>query len=420
MRLIIRDDADAASAYVASYIVDRIKHFNPTPAHPFVLGLPTGSSPLGVYKILVQKYKAGEISFENVITFNMDEYVGIPRDHPESYHSFMWKHLFSHVNIHPNNVNILNGNAQNLEAECVAYEAKIKAVGGIDLFLAGIGEDGHIAFNEPGSSLASRTRVKTLAYDTILANSRFFDNDVEKVPKLALTVGVQTVLEAREVVAIILGAKKALALQRCIEQGVNHMWTLSSLQLHPHPMIVVDEDATLELQVKTVKYFKSIEKVAREQGFEQILPSRIRTGPGPVPVTVVEEVETPTILHPQPTTSRLLRASPATEYPIRSTSPDIELVFESMASRTKSPTEQQLRAVTPDLVTDRMATRIPEPALAGRLTPTPEQQQQLSRSVTPDLIPDRMASRIPEPALARRLTPNPEQQMMPRLNIVGA
>ncbi|KAL0782288.1 hypothetical protein CaCOL14_000193 [Colletotrichum acutatum] len=253
MRLIIRDDAEAASAYVANYVVDRIKHFNPTPAHPFVLGLPTGSSPLGVYKILVQKYKAGEISFENVITFNMDEYVGIPRDHPESYHSFMWKHLFSHVNIHPQNVNILNGQNPNLEAECVAYESKIKAVGGIDLFLAGIGEDGHIAFNEPGSSLASRTRVKTLAYDTILANSRFFGNDVDQVPRLALTVGVQTVLEAREVVAIILGAKKALALQRCIEQGVNHMWTLSSLQLHPHPMIVVDEDATLELQVKTVK-----------------------------------------------------------------------------------------------------------------------------------------------------------------------
>ncbi|KAG7047463.1 glucosamine-6-phosphate deaminase [Colletotrichum scovillei] len=377
MRLIIRDDAEAASAYVANYVVDRIKHFNPTPAHPFVLGLPTGSSPLGVYKILVQKYKAGEISFENVITFNMDEYVGIPRDHPESYHSFMWKHLFSHVNIHPQNVNILNGQNPNLEAECVAYESKIKAVGGIDLFLAGIGEDGHIAFNEPGSSLASRTRVKTLAYDTILANSRFFGNDVDQVPRLALTVGVQTVLEAREVVAIILGAKKALALQRCIEQGVNHMWTLSSLQLHPHPMIVVDEDATLELQVKTVKYFKSIEKVAREQGFEQILPSKIRTGPSPppIPITRIDEVDTPTILHPQPTTSRLLRASPATEYPVRSrsTSPDIELVFESMASRTKTPSEQQLRAVTPDLVTDRMAERIPgvPAAVTGRLTPNP-------------------------------------------------
>lgn len=165
----------------------------------------------------------------------------------------MWKHFFQHINIPPSNVHILNGNAPNLEAECVAYEAKIKRAGGIDLFLAGIGEDGHIAFNEPGSSLASRTRVKTLAYDTILANSRFFGNDLDKVPKMALTVGVQTVLEAREVVAIILGARKALALQRCIEQGVNHMWTLSSLQLHPHPMIVCDEDATLELQVKTVK-----------------------------------------------------------------------------------------------------------------------------------------------------------------------
>lgn len=165
----------------------------------------------------------------------------------------MWKNFFQHINIHPSNVNILNGNASSLEAECVEYEAKIKRVGGIDLFLAGIGEDGHIAFNEPGSSLASRTRVKTLAYDTIVANSRFFDNDLDKVPKMALTVGVQTVLEAREVVAIILGPRKALALQRCIEQGVNHMWTLSSLQLHPHPMIVCDEDATLELQVKTVK-----------------------------------------------------------------------------------------------------------------------------------------------------------------------
>ncbi|KAH9907337.1 glucosamine-6-phosphate isomerase [Xylariomycetidae sp. FL2044] len=353
MRLIIRDDSETASSYVANYIIDRIKHFSPTPSHPFVLGLPTGSSPLGVYKILVEKYKAGEISFENVVTFNMDEYVGIPRDHPESYHSFMWKNFFSHVNVKPNNVHILNGNAPNLEAECVEYEAQIKRAGGIDLFLGGIGEDGHIAFNEPGSSLASRTRVKTLAYDTILANSRFFDNDIEKVPKMALTVGVQTVLEAREVVVIILGARKALALQKCIEQGVNHMWTLSGLQLHPHPMIVCDEDATLELQVKTVKYFKSIELVARQQGFEQILPSSIRTGPQPaqIPKTVIiDEVQSPTILAPQPMTSRLLRAtSPANEYPVRS--------------------------VSPDLIPDRMADRVGVPEIARRLTPQPEQQR---------------------------------------------
>lgn len=165
----------------------------------------------------------------------------------------MWRHFFSHVNVRPENVHILNGNAPDLEVECANYEAAITAAGGINLFLAGIGADGHIAFNEPGSSLSSRTRVKTLAYDTILDNSRFFDNDISQVPKMALTVGVQTVLDAKEVVAIALGARKAVALQKCIEGGVNHMWTLSALQLHRHSMIVVDEDATQELQVKTVK-----------------------------------------------------------------------------------------------------------------------------------------------------------------------
>ncbi|KAK1755681.1 glucosamine-6-phosphate isomerase 1 [Echria macrotheca] len=277
MRLIIRDDAEAASAYAANYIVQRIKEFAPIPSNPFVLGLPTGSSPLGIYRILVDKFKAGEVSFENVVTFNMDEYMGIPRDHPQSYHTFMWHHLFRHININPQNVHILNGNAPDAEAECLAYESAILAAGGIDLFLAGIGEDGHIAFNEPGSSLASRTRPKTLAYDTVLANSRFFDSDIDKVPRMALTVGVQTVMDAREVVAIVLGARKAPALQKCVEGGVNHMWTLSALQLHPHAMIVCDDDAVLELQVKTVKYFKSIEQVARSQGFEQSLPSKLRT-----------------------------------------------------------------------------------------------------------------------------------------------
>ena len=370
MRLIIRDDEERASRYVANYIVERINHFQPTAAHPFVLGLPTGSSPMGVYRTLVEKYKAGEVSFENVVTFNMDEYIGIPRDHPESYHTFMWQHFFSHVNVNPANVHILDGNAPNLEAECVEYEAAIRRAGGIDLFLAGIGEDGHIAFNEPGSSLASRTRVKTLAYDTILANSRFFGNDLDRVPKMALTVGVQTVLEAREVVVIILGARKALALQRCIEQGVNHMWTLSSLQLHPHSMIVCDEDATLELQVKTVKYFKSIEQVARAQGFEQILPSKIRTGTVPIgPKAVVVDPPTsptaPTVMAPQPTTSRLLHhLTPAAEYPVRS--------------------------VSPDLIPDRMASRIGGEvgaALTRRLTPSPEQQQQRQKQQAKDSKP---------------------------------
>ena len=199
----------------------------------------------------------------------------------------MYKHFFSHVDVKPANINILNGNAPDLSAECAAYEERILKAGGIELFLGGVGPDGHIAFNEPGSSLASRTRVKTLAEDTIRANSRFFDNDISQVPRMALTVGVQTVLDAREVVIIVTGPHKALALQKCIEGGVNHMYTLSALQLHAQSMVVVDEDATLELQVKTVKvsrgigtnlkyvltdtqYFKSIEQIAKEEGAAQI------------------------------------------------------------------------------------------------------------------------------------------------------
>ncbi|KAG1468711.1 hypothetical protein G6F56_003677 [Rhizopus delemar] len=251
MRLIVREDYEEVTSYVANYVKERINQFNPSEQRPFVLGLPTGSSPVGVYKKLVEMHKTGDISFQHVVTFNMDEYVGIPRDHPESYHSFMWKHFFMHVDINPDNVHILNGNAPDLDEECKAFEMTIAQMGGVELFLGGIGPDGHIAFNEPGSSLTSRTRVKTLAYETIIANARFFDGDVSQVPKLALTVGVATVMDARE----------AIALANCIEGGVNHMWTVSAIQMHPKGMIVCDEDATLELHMKTVKYFKSIEHV---------------------------------------------------------------------------------------------------------------------------------------------------------------
>jgi len=260
MRLIIQKDYDAMSKWTAHYIVKRILDFKPTKNKPFVLGLPTGSSPIGTYKEMIKLHKEGKISFKNVITFNMDEYVKIPEDHPESYHSFMAKNFFDHIDIPKNQINILNGNAKDLEKECADYEKRIKEAGGIELFLGGIGPDGHIAFNEPGSSLKSRTRIKTLTYDTILANSRFFDNDINKVPKQALTVGVGTVMDAREVILVVNGYKKAIALQKCVEEGVNHIWTASALQLHPHSMIVCDEEATAELKVKTVNYFKDIEK----------------------------------------------------------------------------------------------------------------------------------------------------------------
>ncbi len=261
MRIIIKKDQSEAGDWTASHIIDKIKKANPTPEKPFVLGLPTGSSPLPVYKEFIRRHKAGEISFRNVITFNMDEYVGLAENHTESYHYFMYNNLFNHIDIPKGNINILNGNAKDLEKECADYEKKILASGGIDVFLGGIGPDGHIAFNEPGSSLTSRTRIKTLSYDTILANSRFFNGDMKKVPTQALTVGVGTVMDAKEVLIIITGYVKARALREVVEGGISHMWTVSMLQLHQKGFIVCDEAATMELQVETVKYFNDIENV---------------------------------------------------------------------------------------------------------------------------------------------------------------
>ena len=162
MRLIIQESYSQLSQWAAAYIVKKINEFAPTQDKPFVLGLPTGSTPLGTYRELIKLYNEGKVSFKNVVTFNMDEYIGLPEDHPESYHSFMWNNFFNLIDINPENVNILNGNAIDPQAECVRYEEKIKSYGGIELFMGGIGPDGHIAFNEPGSSLTSRTRVKTL------------------------------------------------------------------------------------------------------------------------------------------------------------------------------------------------------------------------------------------------------------------
>lgn len=258
MRLIIteKDIGDWAAVYVAKKILD----FKPSPEKKFVLGLPTGSTPLQMYKRLIQFYKDGIISFKNVITFNMDEYVGLEKTHPQSYHYYMYENFFKHIDIEEENINILDGMAKDYKLECEKYEEKIKAVGGIDLFLGGVGADGHIAFNEPGSSLASRTRDKELTEDTIIANSRFFDGDVNKVPKLALTVGVGTIMDAREVLIMVNGLNKAKALYQGIECGVNHLWTISSLQLHRKAIIVADEDACSEIKVGIYKYYKDIEK----------------------------------------------------------------------------------------------------------------------------------------------------------------
>ncbi|TIH16492.1 glucosamine-6-phosphate deaminase [Marinifilum sp. JC120] len=245
--------------WAAHYVAGKIKNFSPSKEKPFVLGLPTGGTPISMYNELINLHRAGKVSFEHVITFNMDEYVGLPEDHPQSYHYYMYDNFFNHVDIPKNNINLLDGNAPDPEAECEAYEQKIKNYGGVNIFVGGVGTDGHIAFNEPASSLSSRTRIKTLTVETRTANSRFFDDNMETVPKYALTVGVGTLLDSREVIILASGLNKALAVSYAVEHGVNHLWTVSALQLHRKGILVCDENATMELKVKTLKYFKQIE-----------------------------------------------------------------------------------------------------------------------------------------------------------------
>ena len=202
------------------------------------------------------------ISLKNVWFINMDEYLSLDPEHPQSYHRFMYDNFFSHIDIRPENINILDGMTADPEGECRRYEEKIASYGKINLFLGGVGADGHIAFNEPGSSLSSRTRVKTLTRDTIIQNSRFFGGDTSRVPAQALTVGVGTVTDAEEVVILATGHGKARAVRHAIEGSVNQMWTVSVLQLHPRAVLVCDEDSIEELRVGTVRYFKDIEERA--------------------------------------------------------------------------------------------------------------------------------------------------------------
>ena len=246
------------SAWAANHIADAINGHKGEKT--FVLGLPTGSSPLGVYKNLIEMNKAGKVSFKNVVTFNMDEYVGLPKEQDQSYWYFMHKNFFDHIDIPAENINILDGMTENPEEECRKYEEKIAAFGGIDLFLGGCGVDGHIAFNEPFTSLVSRTGVRALTEDTRIVNSRFFGNDMNKVPRTALSVGVGTVCDAKQVLILINGHNKARALHHCVEGGVDQAWTISALQLHPDGIIACDEAACGELKVDTYKYFKEIYK----------------------------------------------------------------------------------------------------------------------------------------------------------------
>ena len=255
MRLIITENV---GRWAANYTREKIRLCAPTAERNFVLGLPTGGTAVEMYNNFIEMYRQQTLSFKNITTFNMDEYIGLPREHRESYHTYMHEKLFNHVDMDLSKVNIPDGNASDIPAECRSYEQKIKDAGGIDLFIGGVGENGHIAFNEPYSSLLSVTRDKQLDMNTLVANSRFFDNDVTQVPKSAITVGIKTLLEADEVLIMVKGDKKAFALRQCMEGAVSHEWPVTALQMHPKAIIVADDAACIELKVKTYKYFKEL------------------------------------------------------------------------------------------------------------------------------------------------------------------
>ncbi|MEE8451382.1 MAG: glucosamine-6-phosphate deaminase [Thermoguttaceae bacterium] len=243
MEIIVRDSVEEMSRSAAR-VVARTLNSKPNA----VLGLATGSTPLGLYKELVRMHQDEGLDFSQVTTFNLDEYVGLTQKHPQSYHYFMHENLFRHINISNQNIYIPSGTTDNYEAFCSWYERRIVECGGIDLQILGIGSDGHIAFNEPTSSLGSRTRIKTLAKQTIDDNARFFDS-AEDVPVYAITMGVGTILEAKRILLLANGESKADAVAQAIEGPVTSMITASALQLHADVMFVVDHPAAAALKM---------------------------------------------------------------------------------------------------------------------------------------------------------------------------
>ena len=214
------------------------------------LGLATGTTPLGVYRELARMHREEALDFSRVVTFNLDEYLGLAADHPQSAHTFMRSSFFDHVNVAPENIHIPDGTARgDLDEYCAGYEAAIQNAGGIDLQILGIGRNGHIGFNEPSSSLASRTRVKTLTRPTLEDNRRLFEED-QSMPEAAITMGIGTILDARRILLLASGGSKARALARAIEGPVTAFVTASALQLHRDVTIVADEDAAAELSEK--------------------------------------------------------------------------------------------------------------------------------------------------------------------------
>lgn len=273
MRIIIEQDSGAVARRAASFIADLLRR---RPA--CVLGLATGSSPIGTYQELIRLHREERLDFSQATTFNLDEYAGLGPDHPQSYRFFMQQQLFDHVNVAARRTHVPDGLADDFAASCADYEARIRAAGGIDLQLLGIGADGHIAFNEPGSSLASRTRLKSLVRETIRDNARFFGSE-DLVPRLAVTMGVGTILEARQCVLVACGRGKAEAVRGMVEGPITASNTASALQLHPHVCVVLDEQAASLLERR--EYYRDAERCQQllEAGERQSLG--LPPSPGP-------------------------------------------------------------------------------------------------------------------------------------------
>jgi glucosamine-6-phosphate deaminase len=241
MLLRITDSYEQMSIEAAKIVADRIRR-KPN----LVLGLATGSTPLGLYKELIRMHKEEGLSFAKVTTFNLDEYVGLPRTHPQSYYYFMWENLFKHIDIDPRYIHVPDGMATDVEAHCEWYDNEIQRWGGVDLQILGIGANGHIAFNEPGSSLGSRTRIKTLTEQTIQDNARFF-NTMDEVPRLAITMGIGTIMEAKEVILLANKSNKADAIKAAVEGPITHMVPASIIQMHRKAFVIVDREAASRL-----------------------------------------------------------------------------------------------------------------------------------------------------------------------------
>lgn len=251
MKVVILKDAAAVARYGADIFIKQIKQKPDS-----VLGLATGSTPVALYKELIAAYKSGQVSFKQASSFNLDEYLGLPSTHPQSYRYFMNQQLFDHIDIEKNHTNVPPGDAQDPFSACEIYEAAIKQKGGIDIQLLGIGRNGHIGFNEPSSSLMSRTRVKTLTRATIDDNARFFGPD-EYQPHLSITMGIGTILESKKVVLLATGENKAEAIKATVEGPLTAAVPASALQLHEQVVLVIDEGAASQLS--DVDFYKHIE-----------------------------------------------------------------------------------------------------------------------------------------------------------------